>query len=94
LSSGVTAGTFAAAGFLAKLDADGNHIASRAFQPVKPDMDGGTQNPNLVVTYRVAATPMTHEIVVGGLAFGQFDLGGGLIGLPTAGGPFLGKYAP
>lgn len=93
LSANVTAGSFAAAGFLAKLDSNGNHIGSRVFQP-PPPVDPNSTDPRLVVTYRVGTTPTTHEIVVGGLAFGQLDLGGGLIGLEKAAGPFLGKYAP
>ncbi|MFT3774395.1 MAG: hypothetical protein QM820_54240 [Minicystis sp.] len=88
-------GSYGGAGFLAKLDSNGNHLASRGFSPIPPQMDGGSQQfPSLVITYRVASTPGTNEIVTAGLAFGEFDLGGGVIGKPITGSPFLGKFHP
>lgn len=87
------AGKQTAAGFLAKLDAGGNHIASRAFQPVFGDPDAG-DNGQLAIVYRVAATPTTHEVLIAGFASGQVDLGGGTIGIQSGASPFLGKFAP
>ena len=92
LDAGGVAGKLSAAGFLAKLDTDGAHLGSRAFLAAPGDPDAG--QPELVIAFRVAATPGTNEIVMGGVGSGPLDLGGGVIGKPGVASPFLGKYAP
>ncbi|APR83272.1 Hypothetical protein A7982_08621 [Minicystis rosea] len=92
LSPGFAQGDASAAGVVAKLDTDGNYIASRVFQPVPNG--GATQFGALVLNYRIMATPGTHEIVSAGTIFGESNFGLGKVGETAAGGPFLLKLAP
>jgi hypothetical protein len=78
-------------GFVAKLDATGKHLASRAIVPSVPM--GSTDTP-LAYLFHAVAAPKTNEVVVSGLTFGQVDLGGGPIGLDKVGSPLIAKYAP
>ena len=85
-------GQMGAAAFVAKLDASGKHLASKAFAPMMAP-DGGMGGP-IAIGLAVTTVPVTNEIVLGGTTFTTTDFGGGPIGPSLASSPFVAEYAP